>query len=72
MQLEKRKDSAIQNRMFPSPYGEEVSATQNSMFPELSVYLFPSPYGEEVSATWTLGGDWIVNNESFRPLTGKR
>ncbi len=56
---------------FPSPYGEEVSATCFGAGLMTEEDMFPSPYGEEVSATggapkhqpFALG---------FRPLTGKR
>ncbi len=36
---------------FPSPYGEEVSATTKLKVCPLLCTKFPSPYGEEVSAT---------------------
>ncbi len=37
--------------VFPSPCGEEVSATAAQDVRVLDIIEFPSPYGEEVSAT---------------------
>ncbi len=44
-------------RKFPSPYGEEVSATVTADLADHMQFIgmFPSPYGEEVSATIQMG-----------------
>ncbi len=60
---------------FPSPDGEEVSATRKKDFPFIGANLFPSPDGEEVSATkeaLSLLREYLEDLEGFRPLTGKR
>ncbi len=58
---------------FPSPDGEEVSATtlKANITPTV-ILMFPSPDGEEVSATLIWKGKKHLLHFGFRPLTGKR
>ncbi len=58
--LQNSEVAAMLESWFPSPDGEEVSATDSLIKSWIFSHTFPSPDGEEVSATHALAANIVL------------